>query len=100
MPHRAPRLDIWLLDTDWRPIGRVEGDAPWRMVVAHSIRLQSRWLRLEQARDRRDPPRPLPADIALTRTLRRRLRPLGIDLADHLIRHGDATFSFRANRLL
>jgi hypothetical protein len=96
----APTLDILLLDSHWRPIGRLGRATPWRTVIAASLELDSRWLALEQDRADDGPPCPLPADITLTRTVRRRLRPLGIDLADHVIRHRTASFSFRANGLL
>ncbi|MBU0773715.1 MAG: hypothetical protein KKH54_00635, partial [Alphaproteobacteria bacterium] len=43
---------------------------------------------------------PRPADIALTRTLARRLRPLDMRLADHMIEAGESRFSFRAAGLL
>jgi hypothetical protein len=95
-----PTLDIVLLDTHWRPIGRLDRATPWRMVIAASLAADSRWLALEQGRADDGLPCPLPNDITLTRAVRRRLRPLGIDLADHVIRHRTASFSFRANGLL
>ena len=72
----------------------------WRDVIAASLAADSRWLALEQGRADDGLPCPLPNDITLTRAVRRRLRPLGIGLADHVIRHRTASFSFRANGLL
>lgn len=95
-----PTLDIILLDAQWRPVGRLNRATPWRVVIATSLAADSRWLALEQGRIEDGPPCPLPHDIALTRTVHRRLRPLGIGLADHVIRHRTASFSFRANGLL
>lgn len=95
-----PTLDILLLDTQWRPIERLDPETPWRAVIAASLTANSQWLALEQGRADDGLPCPLPTDIALTRAVRRRLRPLGIGLADHVIRHRTASFSFRANGLL
>lgn len=95
-----PTLDILLLDTHWRPIGRLGRATSWRDVIAASLAADSRWLALEQGRADDGLPCPLPNDITLTRAVRRRLRPLGIGLADHVIRHRTASFSFRANGLL
>jgi hypothetical protein len=105
MAHSSPRnnmptLAILLLDARWRPIGRLDRATSWQAIVAASFRLESRWLALEQGRADGGPPCPSPVDIALTRAVRRRLRPLGIGLADHVIHHPTASFSFRANGLL
>ncbi|WP_176590425.1 JAB domain-containing protein [Sphingobium sp. EM0848] len=91
-------LHLLVLDEEWRPLHRLRADHDWRRTVDALLRWNSRWLAIEQSR----PHSPLPrwTDIHLTRTLSKRLRPIEIALADHVIRAGNRHFSFREAGLL
>ncbi|MEJ7935233.1 JAB domain-containing protein [Sphingobium sp. AN558] len=93
-------LAVVILDADWHPVERLVGPADWRLLMQTLLGRDSRWLVLDQ--DRSDRPSPLPdaTDIVLTRSLARRLRPMDMTLADHVIRAADGDFSFRAAGLL
>jgi hypothetical protein len=93
-------IDIILLDADWRPRRRLRQPGDWRDAIGALLRHDGGWFAIEQRRADGDDILPSRNDIALTRALHRRLRPLEILLADHVIRAGDRTFSFRAAGLL
>ncbi len=95
-----PRFDIILLDDGWRPADRLCGETEWTAAVRHMLAADGRWIALEQRRSGALPAIPCPRDIALTRALHRRLRPLEIGLADHVIHADDGRFSFRDAGLL
>src|SRR3546814_9771744 len=79
MPQPAS-LNLLVLDDEWRPLHRLRADQDWRDTVNALLRWESRWLAIEQQRP--DSPFPRWADIRLTRTLSKRLRPIEIALAD------------------
>ncbi|PNQ04739.1 JAB domain-containing protein [Sphingobium sp. SA916] len=91
-------LNLLVLDEEWRPLHRLRADQDWHCTVGALMRWESHWLAIEQQR----PGSPLPrwADIRLTRTLSKRLRPIEIALADHVIHTGKGRFSFRQAGLL
>ncbi|WP_375197028.1 JAB domain-containing protein [Sphingobium sp.] len=91
-------MHLLILDDEWRPLDRVAASEDWRATIALLLRRDSRWIAIEQRR----PYAPLPqwTDIRLTRWLSRRLRPMEIALADHVIHSGTARFSFREAGLL
>lgn len=89
-----------LLDDDWRPLRRVEGARDWRHVTQELLRHGSRWLIVEQVRPAVRSPHPHRDDIRLARSIVRRLRPLEVKLADHVIQGSGDQFSFRAAGLL
>lgn len=91
-------LQLMVLDEEWRPLHRFMADQDWRMTIDTLLRWDSHWLAIEQQRP--DCPLPQWADIRLTRALSKRLRPLEIALADHIIRSGTSCFSFREAGLL
>ena len=93
-------LHFLVLDDAWRPLHRLEIDRDWRRTVDSLLRCDSRWIAIDQQRTA--PPGALPSwsDIRLTRALARRLRPMEIALADHVIRGGGTRFSFREAGLL
>ncbi len=93
-------LDLIILDAAWRPRDRVPLADDWRAVVSQLLALDGQWLALHQRRPGVAVALPRPADIALTRTLARRLRPLDMRLADQMIEAGESRFSFRAAGLL
>lgn len=93
-------LDLLILDPAWRPCHRVPLAGEWRGILRCVLDHDGRWLALYQQRGTSLGPFPAAADIALTRTLSRRLRALDMQLADHLIRAGEKRFSFRAAGLL
>lgn len=93
-------LDLLILDRTWRPRDRVPLAHDWRTVIGQLLALEGRWLAIHQQRPGDTPALPRPADIALTRALTRRLRPLDMRLADHMIEAGESRFSFRAAGLL
>lgn len=91
-------LHLLILDGEWRPRHRFSADQDWRATIATLLHWDSRWLAIEQRR----PESPLPqwADIRLTRALSKRLRPMEMTLADHVIHGGNGRFSFREAGLL
>ena len=91
-------LNLLVLDDEWRPLHWLPGDLDWHRTVDALLRWESQWLAIEQQR----PGTPLPrwTDIRLTRTLSKRLRPIEITLADHVIRTRNGRFSFRQAGLL
>lgn len=93
-------LTLLILDATWRPRHPVVLDPDWRAAMTGLLAQDCRWVALHQRRDAGAPAMPAPGDIALTRALARRLRPLGICLTDHLIHAGPSRFSFRAAGLL
>ena len=91
-------LHLLVLDDDWRPLHRLRFDSDWRQMIGILLHYDSRWLAIEQQRF--DSHLPQWTDIQLTRRLSKRLRPIEITLADHVIRAGNSRFSFReAGRL-
>jgi hypothetical protein len=93
-------LLLALLDTDWRPRGIVPLQPDWRGTFGRLLAMDGQWLALIQQRAAGTSCLPRPDDIMLTRLLARRLRPLDMHLADHVIQAGPARFSFRAEGLL
>ncbi|MGE4323154.1 MAG: JAB domain-containing protein [Sphingobium sp.] len=93
-------LTVILLDDSWRPIGLLSDNPDWRTMVSRSMALQCRWLAIEQHRPDALPALPASSDIALSRTLARRLRAMEIGLVDHIIHTSAGQFSFRAAGLL
>ena len=93
-------LLIAMLDHDWRPRRIVPLQREWRDTFRQLLGADIRWLALIQQRSVEASPLPRPDDIMLTRTLARRLRPLDMKLADHVIHAGKSRFSFRAAGLL
>ncbi len=93
------RIDLFLLDEYWRPQHHLPL-SDWPETVAQLLAQDARWIALHQLRTPTAGPAPRLADIALTRMLRRQLQPLGLRLADHVIRAGDERFSFRRSGLL
>jgi hypothetical protein len=89
-----------LLDADWRPHGVIPLQPDWRGTFGRLLASDGRWLALIQQRAAGASSLPRTDDIMLTRLLARRLRPLDMQLADHVIQAGDARFSFRAAGLL
>lgn len=91
-------LHLLVLDDEWRPLHRLNAAQDWRQTVHALLHWDSHWLAIEQQRP--DSPLPQWTDIRLTRTLSKRLRPMEIALADHVIHSGTARFSFREAGLL
>ncbi len=91
-------IALILLDAIGRPIRRMEQDASLRSVIDEALRLDCRWIALEQRRS--GSPLPLPRDIIMTRRIHRQLRPIDIRIADHVISGDTQSFSFRAHGLL
>ncbi|MCI4589324.1 hypothetical protein MOK15_04315 [Sphingobium sp. BYY-5] len=94
------QLMIAILDQDWRPRHVLPVGQEWHQLLQHLLADESSWIALFQRRRAGETPLPRPADIALTRSLARSLRPLDLRLADHVIRAGQARFSFRGAGLL
>ena len=93
-------LDLLILDPAWRPRHRLAMTTDWRTAIGHILALDAQWVALDQCRPGNAPPLPHHVDFALTRAFVRRLRPLDLHLADHMIRVGEKRFSFRAEGLL
>jgi DNA repair protein RadC len=93
-------LLLAILDRDGRADGILPLHRDWRSAIRRLIRDESSAIALLQRRPSAASAQPRPADIALTRMVHRRLRPLGIRLADHVIFSADARFSFREAGLL
>ena len=89
-----------LLDDQWRPLRRVDGNQDWRHLMQELLMRGSHWLIVEQVRPTERSPHPRRDDIRLARSIARRLRPLEVKLADHIIRGSRDQFSFRAAGLL
>jgi DNA repair protein RadC len=90
-------LTLVILDEDGQPRDRLHPDGNWPCLVAHLLASDARRVILHQ---RRHTAAPQPVDIALTRSLHRRLRALDIHLADHRIDTPSGCFSFRDAGLL
>ncbi|ANI78737.1 MULTISPECIES: JAB domain-containing protein [Sphingobium] len=98
-----PLLDstqFLLLNDEWTPIHRVSADDDWREVVHELLQHDSQWLVIEQQRFDDQSPAPRWADIRFSRAISRRLRPIEVKLADHVIQGRGHHFSFRAAGLL
>ena len=93
-------MQFLLLDDDWRPVRRVDGNEDWRTIVHELLLRGSHWLAIEQHRRDQRSPYPSWSDIRLSRTIARRFRPMEVKLADHIIRGTANQFSFRAAGLL
>ncbi|BBF70051.1 MULTISPECIES: JAB domain-containing protein [Sphingomonadaceae] len=93
-------LAIAILDGAWRPQRLLTLRQDWHGVLHHLLRDEGSWVALIQRRGGHASHLPCWRDVALTRTIARRLRPLEIRLADHLIHAGESRFSFRAAGLL
>ncbi|MFZ2994958.1 JAB domain-containing protein [Sphingobium sp.] len=93
-------FDLLILDPAWRPRHRMAMTTDWRTAIGHILALDAHWVALDQHRPGKIPPLPNPVDIALTRAFIRRLRPLDLYLADHMICADGQRFSFRAEGLL
>ncbi len=89
-----------LLDDYWRPLRFVDGDMDWRHVMQELLLQGSHWVLVEQVRPSEPYPHPRGDDIRLARSIARRLRPLEVKLADHVIQGSHDQFSFRAAGLL
>lgn len=89
-----------MLDDSWQPrrILRWQGD--WRDIVSRLLDDESSRVCLIQERPQPSGALPHAADIALTRAVIRHLRPLDMQLADHIIQAGSTRFSFRQAGLL
>lgn len=102
--HQPSPMDkgwhLIILDDQWRPCRAEPIVADWRTPFARLVALECRWIVLHQSRRPSRNIDPGHNDIMLTRTLVRWLRPFDIRMADHIIRAGDARFSFRAAGLL
>lgn len=93
-------LHLLLLDEDWRPLHRLDSALDWRRTVDELLRSDSRWIAIEQRRPGPASTLPSWSDIHLTRALSKRLKPMEIAVADHIISSGGDRFSFRAAGLL
>jgi hypothetical protein len=93
-------IDFVLLDAQWRPRVRFSAATRWHDLLSVLIRLDGRWIAIDQRRIEDAPVQPDARDIALTRSAYRRLRPLDMVLTDHVIRAGGSRFSFRSAGLL
>ncbi|WP_313808604.1 JAB domain-containing protein [Sphingobium sp.] len=91
-------LQLLVLDDEWRPLHRLRADPDWRRTVDALLQWDSHWLAIEQRRAHS--PLPRWTDIRLTRSLSKRLRPIEIALADHVIHSREGRFSFREAGLL
>ncbi|MGC4252399.1 MAG: JAB domain-containing protein [Sphingobium sp.] len=98
--NKDVEIELVILDEQWRPLRRLPPGEDWRATARQLLHYGSRWLALYQRRGKERMARPRPSDIALTRSLCRRLRPLDITLADHVIDARNDRFSFRAAGLL
>lgn len=94
------KMSFVALDDQWRPVRRIEPGQDWRRLIDQLLRPGSQWLVIEQRRERDTMPLPGWADIRLTRTLARQLRPLDLLIADHVIHGRKGSFSFRSAGLL
>ena len=94
------RLAFLILDGEWRPCGHLPIMTDWAATIRHLLAAEAHWVALHQYRLVPGEPVPDHADIALTRSIRRRLSLLDILLADHLIQTPTGTFSFRTAGLL
>jgi hypothetical protein len=99
MPDRDMLL-LAILDEEWRPCSVIPLRPDWRGAFTRLLGADERWLALIQQRPVDASPMPRADDIILTRMLARRLRPLDMKLADHVIHAGTIRFSFRAAGLL
>ena len=88
------------LDDSGQPLARFASGNEWRDVAEQLLRLDSRWLVIEQCRHKERFPTPRWDDIRLCRALVRRLRAMEVKLADHVIVGQRGRFSFRDAGLL
>lgn len=95
-----PTLHLLLLDEQWQPRHRIEVGSDWHATVDTLLQSDSQWLVIEQQRNDQPVPHPSWSDIRLTRALSKRLRPIEIRVADHIIRGALGHFSFRESGLL
>jgi hypothetical protein len=92
------RIALILLDAIGRPVRRLDQNATLQSIADEALRLDCRWIALEQQRS--GSPLPLPHDIVITRRIHRQLRLIDIRITDHVIAGDTDSFSFRANGLL
>lgn len=93
-------IDDQLLHVESCPTGDIDHVAlPLRTIVSAALAIGAHHIVIAHNHPSGDP-RPSAQDIAATRLLCRTLRPLGIDVTDHLIWTEQTQFSFRANGLL
>ncbi|MBH1993327.1 MAG: hypothetical protein I8H86_10620 [Sphingomonadaceae bacterium] len=93
-------LHLLVLDATWRPRHRIAFGPDWRTAVTGLLACDCRWVAIDQRRAPEARATPNSGDIVLTRALARRLRPLEMQLADHVIHAGQSRFSFRMAGLL
>ncbi|WP_340265265.1 JAB domain-containing protein [Sphingobium mellinum] len=89
-----------ILDKEWRLLRRVEGGSDWRDIMVQLLQVDGDWIVIEQRREHDPWPLPKWDDIRLSRVISRRLRPMEVKLADHIIQGGSRRFSFREAGLL
>lgn len=104
---RDERLYVAHLDSDQRLIGvalRYAGakesvTLPVRDIIGDAVRLGTASLILAHNHPSGDP-RPSPTDIDATRGLAQALRPIAVNIRDHLVFGGGQVVSFRQSGLL
>lgn len=96
----AETLHLLILDQDGRLLRRVDGSSDWRDIMVELLQVEGDWIVIEQQRANDPSPQPKWDDIRLSRTISRRLRPMEVKLADHIIHGGSRRFSFREAGLL
>ena len=96
----AETVHFLVLDDDWRLLRRLEAKDGWCSVVAQLLQCDSQWIVIDQQRLDASSPMPSRDDIRLSRAISRRLRPMEVKLADHVIRSWQSRFSFREAGLL
>ena len=95
--RKSGGLELWILDAAGRRCARLAPGEGWPGLVRWLIAADADRISLHQQRIL---PAPHAADIALTRSIARRLRPLDIRLTDHVIVTPAGRFSFREAGLL
>lgn len=93
-------LHLVILTPDWRPRHRLGAGPDWSAMIRQLLDHDANWIALHQRRPDLRGALPDAHDIALTRAMHRRLRPLDIRMADHVIESPHGRFSFRAAGLL
>lgn len=93
-------VHLVILDQEWRPLRRVDGRGDWRDIMVQLLQDDGDWIVIEQQRAHDPSPLPNWDDIRLSRAISRRLRPMEVKLADHVIHGGSTRFSFREAGLL
>lgn len=91
---------LLILDQQGQPLRRLDGSSDWRAITSELLRVGGQWLVIEQRRAADPSPLPRWEDIRLSRAISRRLRPIDVKLADHVIQSGAGRFSFREAGLL